>query len=156
MRRRLLTVPLLLIVPLAAACQGATAPREPVVYVLQHLNEQPLPAPLDRSTSRSIDVFAGSLRLDPRTRTSGRVSGTGHVRITEADGTFRDETTDAAGNYTMTTDRLHITFDNGSTHTLAVEDGGARLRTTAATCAGFCTQVLHIYTYYRAVVAHQG
>jgi hypothetical protein len=134
-----------------AGCSEVSAPVTTEAWTLDRLNGQPLPALLDGSAHRTIEVVAGILVL----HSDGRARSTLRVRITDAGGEPVEQVDEAAGTWQRTGGHVVVTLASGWTHTFEVQAGGQRLRTTAMNCTRDCamaTSVLHIFEFQRAVI----
>jgi hypothetical protein len=141
----------------AAACHEITAGAEPVPFALEAVDDRPLPAALDRSELRTIEVVGASLVLRAGLERGGVAEATTIVRITDAGQPPVQDTARVQASYTRSADRIHLVFPGGATHTLAVEDGGATLRTVAASAGavpagGAATGVLHVHLFRRGAL----
>lgn len=136
----------------AVSCTSSTEPDLGDVtggYLLVRVNGEVLPAALDRSAARSIDIVAGTLVL----HADGRATGTNRVRVSEPGAAPMEVLSEVEGTYTRVGSNVVVTFPSGFSHSLEVRDGGERLRTAGMHCTGDCplvTGVLHIYEFERA------
>jgi hypothetical protein len=140
---------------LTASCSSISGPVTTDAYLLDRLNGSPLPAMLDRSAHRSIEVLAGTLQL----RSDGRARMTSRVRVTDAGADPVEAQETVEGTWRRSGGNVVITLADGWVHTVEELAGGERLRTAAMRCTWDCgraTAVLHVFEFQRAVVVGQG
>jgi hypothetical protein len=157
--RNLRTTALLfaLCAPLAAGCAPVIAAEDPVPFALETVNGQPLPALLDGSEVRTMEVVNAALVLRQGLDRGGRADATTVFRITDAGQQPVQDTVRTQGSYVRSGDEVRVEFPGGAFHRLRVEDGGATLRTVAAGYGdaphgGAATGVLHIHVFRRGVL----
>jgi hypothetical protein len=138
------------ILAIASACSQVSAPVTKDTYMLDRVNGNPLPAVLDRSSHRTLEVLAGTLEI----RSDGRARASHSMRITDADAAPVETAEETAGTWRREGDYVVITFDDGFVHTFEAVAAGERLRTSAMRCTRDCamaTSILHIFEYQMVV-----
>src|SRR5688572_11316594 len=78
--------PALALAALALVSCNADSPEDwmPAIFQLESVSSQPLPASIDASASRNIQIAGATLILSDRSRTRGDVELSTVVRITDA------------------------------------------------------------------------
>jgi hypothetical protein len=134
-----------------AACGESQAPVTAETYALATVNGQLLPAVLDQSAVRKIEISSGSLAL----LSDRRAVASNSIRVTDTGEYPVDSVETVEGTFERLTDHVVVTFANGYVHTFETLSDGHRLRTVSLTCTGECvanTDVLRIFEFHRATV----